>query len=70
MIDIKKGIFMITGMSNIAKSHWVTAIEDELLAKNTAYGKLINPKCLPAECSTVRHILKTLINVNSDYDDL
>ena len=53
MIDIKKGIFMITGMSNIAKSHWVTAIEDELIAKNATYGKLFNPGHLPTEYTTV-----------------
>ena len=59
MINLEKGIFMITGMSNIVKSHWIAAIEEELVAKNIPYGKLYNPRNMPVEPTTVIYLSKT-----------
>ena len=42
MLDIKRGIFMMMGPTDLSNNHWIKAIENELVKKRIEYIKTID----------------------------
>ena len=42
MIDIKRGIFMMMGPTDLSNNHWIKAIENELVKKRIKYTKTVD----------------------------